>query len=86
MRTEVDDELDDLHDGDVALPPDADTTRALEVVPVHYNVHHQVQRDGHPRDGRVADELGVAEQGRGAVVVGVEEGCRKSVFPLHRDL
>jgi hypothetical protein len=68
--------LDDLHDGDVALPPDADAARALEVVPVHDDVHHQVQRDGHPRDGRVADELGVAEQGRGAVVVRVEEGCK----------
>jgi hypothetical protein len=75
-RTEVDDELDDLHDGDVALPPDTDAARALEVVPVHDDVHHKVQRDGHPRDGRVADELGVAKQGRGAVVVRVEEGCK----------
>jgi len=38
-EAEVNDELDDLHDGDVALPPDTDATRALEVVPVHDDVN-----------------------------------------------
>ena len=30
---QVDDELDDLEHGDVFLPPDADTTGSLEVIP-----------------------------------------------------
>ena len=34
----------------------------------------EVESDGDPGDGGVADELGVAEEGGGAVVVGVEEG------------
>lgn len=40
--TEIDDELDDLETGDPLLPPDLDATGALEVVPVHDHVHHQV--------------------------------------------
>ena len=71
--TEVEDELDNLHDGDVSLPPDANAARALEVVPVHDDVHHQVERDGHPRHGRAANELRVAKEGRGTVVVSVKE-------------
>jgi hypothetical protein len=46
--TEVDDELDDLETGDPLLPPDLDAARALEVVPVHDHVDHQVQRDDNP--------------------------------------
>lgn len=41
-ETEVDDELRDLHNGDVLLPPDFDATRRLEVVPVHYDVHGKI--------------------------------------------
>ena len=48
MLTEVKNELSDLANGDVLLPPDADATRALEVVPVHDNVNSQVQRDDGP--------------------------------------
>ena len=72
-HTEIDDELSDLKTGDPLLPPDADSTRALEVVPVHDNVHSQVQGDGNPRDRGRADELGVAEQGSRAMVVAVKE-------------
>ena len=36
----------------------------------------EVEGDGDPGDGGAAEELRVAEQGRGAVVVGVEEGER----------
>ena len=32
-EAKIDDELDDLHDGDVFLPPDLDATSRLEVVP-----------------------------------------------------
>ena len=34
----------------------------------------QVQGDGYPRDRGESNQLGVAEEGRSAVVVGVEEG------------
>jgi hypothetical protein len=73
--TEINDELDDLETGDPLLPPDADATGALEVVPVHDDVDHQVEGDRDPGDGGEADELGVAEESGGAVVVAVEEGC-----------
>ena len=73
-EAEVDDELDDLQHGDVLLPPDADAARGLEVVPVHDDVDEEVEGDGDPGDGGVAEELGEAEEGGGAVVVGVQEG------------
>lgn len=47
-EAEVDDELENLHDGDVLLPPDADATCGLEVVPVHDDVDGQVQGNGDP--------------------------------------
>ena len=59
-RTQVDDELHDLEDGDVLLPPDADAAGALEVVPVHDYVHGEVEVDNYPGNGSVADQLGVA--------------------------
>jgi hypothetical protein len=73
-EAEVDNELGDLEDGDVLLPPDADAAGGLEVVPVHDNVDREVKGDDDPGDGGVAEELGVAEEGGGTVVVGVEEG------------
>ena len=75
-EAQVDDELDDLQHGDVFFPPDADAAGGLEVVPVHDDVDGEVEADDDPGDGGVADELGVAEEGGGAVVVGVEEGER----------
>lgn len=72
-EAEIDDKLQDLEFRDVLLPPDADAARGLEVVPVHDDVHKEVEADGHPGSGGDARELGVAEEGGGAVVVGVEE-------------
>lgn len=72
-HTEIEDELHNLHDGDVLLPPDLDATSALEIVPVHDNVDGEIEGDNHPRDGRTADELRVAEKSRSAMVVSVEE-------------
>ena len=63
-----------MQDGDVFLPPDADATGGLEVVPVHDDVDGEVEGDDNPGDGGVAEELGVAEKSGGTVVVGVEEG------------
>lgn len=48
ILTKIDDELDDLETSNPLLPPDADTTSTLEVVPVHDNVHGQVKGDGNP--------------------------------------
>ena len=39
-------------------------------------MHSQVEGDGDPGDGSVAEQLGEAEEGGGAVVVGVQEGER----------
>jgi hypothetical protein len=47
-RTKVKNELGDLANCDVLLPPDADASRALEVVPVHDNVDSQVQGNDRP--------------------------------------
>jgi hypothetical protein len=75
-EAQVDDELGDLQDGDVLLPPNADATRSLEVVPVHDDVDGEVEGDDNPGNSGVAEELGVAEKGGGTVVVGVQEGQR----------
>jgi hypothetical protein len=74
VLTEIDNELGNLHNGDVLLPPDADASRALEVVPVHDNVNAQVEGNWDPRDSGVSNELSVAEESSGAMVVGVKEG------------
>ena len=80
LLTKIDNELDDLKTGDPFLPPDTDATGALEVVPVHDDVDEQIQRDGHPGHRGQADELRVAEQSRGAVVIAVQEGCQSLAF------
>lgn len=72
--TKIDDELDNLEPGNPLLPPDANSTCGLEIVPVHDNVNAQVQGDGNPRDGGRANELGVAQESGRAMVVAVEEG------------
>lgn len=73
-EAEINDELDDLETGNPLLPPNTDTTSALEVVPVHDDVNEQVQDDGNPRDGGGTDELSIAKEGGGAMVIAVEEG------------
>jgi hypothetical protein len=72
-HTEINDELDNLETSNPLLPPDANATGALEVVPVHDNVDGQVEHDRDPGNGGRADELGVAEQSSGAMVVAVQE-------------
>lgn len=68
--------MDDLETSNPLLPPDLDATSALEVVPVHDNVHSQVEDNGNPRDGGQANQLSVAKKSGGSVVVAVEEGQR----------
>ena len=60
IRTEINDELDNLEDGNILLPPNADASGRLEVVPVHDDVDRQVESDGDPGDCSRANQLGVA--------------------------
>jgi len=76
LLTKVNDELQDLQTGDPFLPPDADATGALEVVPVHHNVNEKVDGDGNPLHRSQTNQLSVAQKSGGSVVVGVEEGQR----------
>lgn len=73
-EAEIDDELNDLEDCDPFFPPYANAPGGLEVVPVHYDMDGQVEGDGYPRDRGQSNQLSVAEEGRGAMVVGVEKG------------
>ena len=75
LLTKVNDKLNDLQTSDPLLPPDTDATGALEVVPVHDDVNGEVEGDGNPGNGGGANELSVAQEGSGAVVVAVQEVC-----------
>lgn len=70
---DVDQELDDLESCDPLFPPDPDAAGGEEVVEVHEDVDGQVEGDDDPFHRGVADNLGVAEEGGGAVMVGVQE-------------
>ena len=48
LRTDINHELGDLKTSDPFLPPDSDAARALEVVPVHEDVDHEIERDRDP--------------------------------------
>jgi hypothetical protein len=76
LLTKINDELDDLKASDPLLPPDANTTSTLEVVPVHHNVNEEVDGDRHPLDSSQTNQLSIAQESGGTVVVGVEEGQR----------
>ena len=71
LLTQVNDELGDLHDRDIFLPPDSHTPRALEVVPVHDGVDGQVQGNGHPRHRSLTDHLHIAKERRRSMMIGV---------------
>lgn len=45
---DVDDELDDLHGGQIFLPPRVDSNGGHGVVPVHEHVDDEVEGDGNP--------------------------------------
>jgi len=77
--TEIEHELSDLHDGDVLLPPNANATCALEIIPVHDDMDTKVQGDGHPGDSSMTDELGIAEKSGCAMVISMQEGWEQSV-------
>ena len=60
-EAQIEDKLDDLHGGEVLLPPDTDTGGRAHVVVVHHNVDSQVQGDGDPGDRGISSELDVAK-------------------------
>lgn len=72
--TQINDELHNLQHSDVLLPPNTDTAGTLEVVPVHNDVDEQVDGDGNPLHGSQTNQLSVAEESGGTMVIGVEEG------------
>lgn len=47
-ESEIDDKLDDLQACHPLLPPDANTSSALEVIPVHDDVDCKIQSDWNP--------------------------------------
>ena len=77
-HTEIKDELGDLETCDPFLPPNADTSRSLEIVPVHDYVDGEVESYWHPRHRRVSFQLGIAKESRGAMMVAMEESCSRS--------
>jgi len=76
VLTKINDKLNDLKTGDPFLPPDTNTARTLEVVPVHDNVDHKVQGDWDPRYRCQTNELSVAEKSSSAMMIAVEEGYK----------
>lgn len=78
-KAQVQDKLDDLETSDPLLPPHSDASGGQKVVPVHHHVHTQVQGDGDPGNRGFTDQLGVAQQGGSAMVVGVQK-CQFLLF------
>lgn len=68
--------MKNLQHGDVFLPPDANTTSSLEIIPVHDDMHSQIECNRNPGHSGETDELRVGEQSGCAVVISMEEGQR----------
>jgi len=75
-REEIDDELSDLHGGQIFLPPYLLATSGCIVVIIHQNVNGEVEGDDDPGDAGAAVELGKAQESSDSVVVYMEEGKR----------
>jgi len=70
---EVDDELGDLHGGEVFLPPDPAATSCRVVVIVHEDVDDEVKNDRNPRNAGAAVQLDIAKKSCRRVVEDVKE-------------
>jgi len=73
-KMQVDDELNDLHSGQVLLPPYLGTTRRRVIVVVHKDMNGQVLRDNSPRNACLSVELGKAKEGCCRMMVHMQEG------------
>ena len=82
--TNVNHELQDLKTGYPLLPPNANAARTLEIVPIHDHVDQQVDVNNHPLHGRRTDQLRVAEQSSGSMVVRVKE-CQGLLLEEQKD-
>jgi len=75
-KTKIDHKLNDLENGDIFLPPDLNASRGLEIVPVHDHMHSQIESDRDPRNWGKPDQLCIAKQCRGTMVIRVKESQR----------
>ena len=48
LCTKINDKLENLEASNPFFPPNTDTASALKIVPVHKNVHHEVEGDWNP--------------------------------------
>ena len=71
--TKIKDELAYLKSCDPFFPPDTNTSRSLEVVPIHDDVDSQVESYRNPRHRGMSDQLSVAEKSRSAVMVAMKK-------------
>jgi len=75
-REEINNELGDLHCGQILLPPNPLTTSGRIVVVIHENVNCKVETDDDPGDTGAPVELGKAQESSDSVVVHMQEGKR----------
>jgi len=72
-REEIDNELGDLHGGQILLPPNPLATSGRIVVVIHENVNREVETDDNPGDTGAAVKLGKAQESSDGVVVHMQE-------------
>jgi len=75
-REEINNELSDLHGGQVLLPPYLLATSGCIVVIIHENVNREVEGDDDPGDAGAAVKLSKAQESSHSVVVHMQEGKR----------
>jgi len=67
--------LNDLETCDPFFPPNPHTAGGLKVVPVHHDVDHEVECNRNPGYRGKTNELCVAQECSGTMVVSVQESC-----------
>jgi len=75
-REEVNNELSDLHRGQVLLPPNLPSTSGCVVVVIHQNVNREVKGDDDPGDAGATVKLGKAQESSDGMVVHMQESER----------
>jgi len=72
-REEINNELGDLHRGQVLLPPNLLATSGCVVVVIHEDVNREVEADDDPGDASATVELGKAQESSDSMMVYVKE-------------
>lgn len=83
--TKINDKLNNLESGDPFFPPNANSTRALEIVPVHNNVNHEVESNWDPRHRSQSNKLSVTQESSGTVVIAMKESFERNISIYTRD-